>query len=71
MRLAEEDIDGFILLDTELMRCDRFGSFFPIASNRCRGLLSLCISDAAKEMLLSNSGFIPHLLDGVLLAVDP
>ena len=38
---------------------------FTMGSNRCRGLLALCISDAAKQMLLSNPGFIPHLIDGV------
>ena len=36
----------------------------------CRGLLNLCISDTAKQMLLHNSGFIPLLLDGLLLRPD-
>ena len=67
--LTEGDIDGFIALDTELMRCEAFGSVLALAANRCRGLLSLCISDAAKQMLLNNAGFIPHLIDGLML--DP
>ena len=62
--LIEGDIDGFVALNTELMRCEAFGSIFPMAANHCRGLLSLCISDAAKQMLLNNAGFIPHLIDG-------
>ena len=65
--LPEGDIDGFIALDTELMRCAQWGTMFPLTGDRCRGLLSLCISDAAKHMLLSNAGFIPHLIDGLLL----
>jgi len=51
------------------MRCDVWGAAFTMASNQCRGLLSLCISDTAKQMLLNNAGFIPHLIDGLLL--DP
>ena len=67
--LTEGDIDGLIALDTEIMRCEVWGSGFTMASNRCRGLLSLCISDNAKQMLLSNAGFIPHMIDGLML--DP
>ena len=67
--LTEGDVDGFITLNTELMRCDVWGAAFTMASNQCRGLLSLCISDTAKQMLLNNAGFIPHLIDGLLL--DP
>ena len=67
--VPEGDIDGFMSLDTELMRCEIWGSVLALASNRCRGLLSLCISDAAKHLLLGNAGFIPHLIDGLML--DP
>lgn len=62
--MTEDDIDGLIVLDTELMRCEAWGALFLISSNRCRGLLSLCISDVAKQMLLSNRGLIPLLIDG-------
>jgi len=65
MCLTEGDIDGLIGLDAELLRGE--GDFFSnwlMASNRCRGLLSLCVNDAAKEMLLSNAGFVPLLIDG-------
>ena len=51
------------------MRCDAWGSILALATNRCRGLLSLCISDTAKQMLLSTAGFISLLIDGLLL--DP
>jgi hypothetical protein len=51
------------------MRCEVWGSAFTLSNNRCRGLLSLCIADAAKQMLLSNGDFLPHLVDGLLL--DP
>jgi hypothetical protein len=53
-----------ITLDTEIMRCESWGAMYGFTGNRCRGLLSLCISDAAKQMLLSNAGFIPLLIDG-------
>ena len=33
-------------------------------------VLSLCISDAHKELLLSNPGFISHCIDGLLLSVE-
>ena len=69
MWLTEGDIDHIIALDTELMRCDAWGSILALATNRCRGLLSLCISDTAKQMLFSTAGFIPLLIDGLLL--DP
>ena len=65
--LTEGDIDGLIGLDAELLRGGSGRGFFsvwPMASNRCRGLLSLCVNDAAKEMLLSNAGFVPLLIDG-------
>jgi hypothetical protein len=66
---AERDIDGFLNLDIELMRCENWGSLFVMGKNSCRGMLSFCISDAAKQMLLNNHKFIPHLLSGLML--DP
>jgi hypothetical protein len=67
--LAERDIDEFIAVDTEFMRCEVWGFIMVMANNRCRGLLSLCISDVTKQMLLNNDGFLPHLIDGLML--DP
>ena len=64
---AEDDIDGYITLDIELMACANFGSLIALAANTGRGMLNLCISDAAKQMLLKNQRFIPHLVDGLLL----
>ena len=60
-RWTQEDIDGFVALDSELVRGEAVGVHFDLLSSRCRGLLSLCISDAAKTMLLNCRGFIPHL----------
>ena len=54
-------------MDVELMRCDHFGGLWPLVMSQCRGLLSFCISDAAKEMLLKSADFVPHLIDGLLL----
>ena len=69
--LTEGDIDGFIALNTELMRCESWGSIMVLTNNRCRGMLSLCISDTAKQMLLSsNAGFISHLIDGLMLDAE-
>ena len=67
---AESDIDGFIVLNTELMVCANWGGMFPVAANIGRAMLTFCISDRAKEMLLSNDGFIPHLISGLLLEPD-
>jgi hypothetical protein len=64
---TETDIDGFVALDIELLQCNFFGGIWPLASNAARGMLSFCISDTAKQMLLNHSDFIPHLLDGLLL----
>jgi hypothetical protein len=67
--IAEKDIDGFMALDVELMRCGSWGGILALDKKQCRGLLNLCISDSAKPMLLDNSDCIPHLLDGLML--DP
>ena len=66
---AEDDIDGYITLDIELMVCASFGHAIPLAANTGRGILNLCVSDAGKEMLLNSTGFIPHLIHALLL--DP
>jgi hypothetical protein len=66
---VQRDIDGFVSQDIELMRCGVYGYVWPLQANRCRGMLNLCIADAAKGMLLSVPSFIPHLVDGLML--DP
>jgi len=45
------------------------GDIVELQLQQCRGLLNLCISDVAKQMLLNNTGFISLLIDGLLL--DP
>ena len=64
---TEDDIDGYITLDAEIMACATWGGMVALAPNAGRGMLNLCISDVAKQMLISNAGFIPHLVDGLLL----
>jgi hypothetical protein len=59
---AEDEIDGFITLDTEVMRPSSWGALVVLAANTGRGILNLCISDRSKLLLLDNSGFIPHLV---------
>jgi hypothetical protein len=54
-------------MNVELIECKSIGSFFELGANAGRGMLNLCISDVAKQMLISNAGFIPHLVDGLLL----
>jgi hypothetical protein len=59
---VESDIDAFMALNTEFLRCEVFGSIWNLQANQGQAMLSLCISDAAKGMLLANSSFIPHLV---------
>ena len=54
-------------MNVELIQCKSIGSLLQLTSNAGRGMLNLCISDVAKQMLLSNAGFIPHVVDGLLL----
>jgi hypothetical protein len=49
-------------LNTEFLRCEVFGSIWNLGKNQGQAVLSLCISDAAKGMLLANASFIPHLV---------
>ena len=65
---SQDDIDGFIAFNVEIVACAVWGGMISLAGTG-RAILNLCISDSAKQMLLDNSGFIPHLVDGLLL--DP
>jgi hypothetical protein len=51
-----------MMMDIELLRCETWGALWQLSANQCRGLLSFCISDTAKRMLLKHAGFIPHLV---------
>ena len=66
----QQDIDAFMAADIEMMACKVWGGAFVMTKQQARGLLNLCISDTAKPMLLSNSDFVAHLLDGLLLNPD-
>ena len=46
--VAEKDIDGFVALDVEMMRCESWGAAFAVTKHQCRGMLNLCISDAGE-----------------------
>ena len=61
-RFAESEVDGFLALDIELLRCQTFGGIWALLPSHARPLLSLCISDSTKGLLLARSGFIPHLV---------
>jgi hypothetical protein len=60
--LSERDIDGHMWWNIEFMRCESFGAAYALPPSRCRGLLSCCISDETKRLLLAHAGFIPHLV---------
>jgi hypothetical protein len=49
---------------TEVITVKEWGFIVTLLPNVCRPLLSLCIADKAKEMLLANPGFIPLLVRG-------
>jgi hypothetical protein len=65
---SKSDIDGYLWTEREMMRCETFGKLYQLTAHRCRGLLHCCISDTSKQLFLHHSGFIPHLLDGLMLA---
>ena len=58
---VERDIDSFLITHGK-----NHGSYQTYS-----GLLSLCISDVAKPLLLHNPAFIPHLVRGTLLTHVP
>jgi hypothetical protein len=68
--LTEDDIDGFIKLDSELMICANIGGMVPLSANMGQAMLHFCISDTNKQMLLNNSKFIPHLVHALLLSPE-
>ena len=64
---VQKDIDGVVEFEFEMLRASTWGKIWQLVLNQCKGLLSLCISDSAKKMLLEHAGFIPLLIDGLLL----
>ena len=60
-RTVEHDVDSFLTTHGK-----NHGSYQTYS-----GLLSLCISDVAKPLLLHNPAFIPHLVRGTLLTHVP
>ena len=67
--INQDEVDGFIDLDTELMACNYWGANIPMGPNQARGLLMLCISDSNKEMLIESPGFVEHMIASLML--DP
>jgi hypothetical protein len=58
-----------VLPPGRIVRPRSFGQIWSLTKGHCRSLLSCCISDAHKSLLLRNPTFIEHLIDGLLL--DP
>ena len=67
--ITQDDVDGFIGLDTELMACNSWGIIVAMGPNQARGLLKLCISDRSKRMLIKSEGLVPHMIASLML--DP
>ena len=67
--ITQEEINGFIDWDTQVMACNSWGGIVSPGYNQGRPLLQLCISDRNKEMLIGCPGFIPHVLSSLML--DP
>eukprot|EP01050_Picozoa_sp_SAG11_P005348 SAG11_NODE_372_length_10036_cov_8.820871_10_plen_347_part_00 len=62
----QEDVDKVV------QQCGHRGpaaGFYPMTAAHGQPLLSLCVSDRNKELLLASDGFIPLLVDSLLL--DP
>ena len=52
----------------DLMSRNGVAALWELGRNHCRGITNLCISDSAKQLLINNDGFVPHLIDGLLLS---
>jgi hypothetical protein len=64
-------VDTFaVLYSQELLVPTTYGEIFPFATDFSHGLLAACISDSNKQMLLNHEGFVPLLLEGLLLSDD-
>ena len=66
---SQAEVDGVL----EFIKSTFTGPWYPFAKllpgYTCVPVLSLAISDSNKDMMLRNPGWIPHLLEGLLL--DP
>ena len=67
--ITQDEVDGFIDLDAELMACNSWGWIVSMGPNQGRGMLKLCISDTNKTMLIESPGFVEHMIASLLL--DP
>ena len=48
---TENDVDGFLDLDIELLRCETYGMVWPLAVNSARGLMSFCVSTTKQSAI--------------------
>ena len=67
---VQTDVDDIVENETEMLRPTSWGKIWQLSLNQCRGLLNLCISDAAKPLLLNNTAFLPLLILGLMLDGD-
>eukprot|EP01046_Picozoa_sp_COSAG06_P019444 COSAG06_NODE_1387_length_9616_cov_4.512136_2_plen_428_part_00 len=67
---AQREIDSVIYTCGEILQMkEGWGGTWSLGSNVGQSIVSLAVSDHNKAMLLQNDGFIPLILDGLLL--DP
>ena len=64
----QADIDKYLVMTSDLMSRKGIAALWELGRNHCRGISNLCISDSAKQLLINNEGFVPHLIDGLLLS---
>eukprot|EP01048_Picozoa_sp_COSAG05_P017397 COSAG05_NODE_2363_length_3174_cov_2.055935_3_plen_681_part_00 len=65
---TQHDVDSVLLVSREQVRPQAWGAVWPLRQNQSQALLSLTVSDLNKQLLLYNPEFLPHLVDGLLLA---
>ena len=65
--IPQEDIDRYVRFDTEIMNPQIWGQVVNVGPAQGRALLSLCVSDRNKSMLIKSPGFIPHLISSLML----
>lgn len=69
-QFSQSDVDTLVDVETEWLQAKSWGKIWQLSSNQCRGLLSLCVSDVGKQLLLNCASFIPLLVFGLMLDAD-
>ena len=68
MLRPQADIDEILRVWTAMHDANSFGSMFPYPT--IPTLLNLTISDKHKPLLLANTNYIPHCVDGLVAMLD-